>query len=63
MSVYARFIFNDLNSLDLKGEEFPSEGTATIFGKDIRLHPKAARQHVIFVPLYLPMLTHSGNDL
>lgn len=28
------------------GEEFPSEGTAFIFGKDIRSDPKAARQHV-----------------
>lgn len=38
-------LFNEL-SLCFPGEESPSEGTAFIFGKDIRTDPKAARCHV-----------------
>lgn len=35
------------------GEEFPTEGTAFIFGKDISSHPKAARRHVGLNPWFV----------
>uniref|UniRef100_A0A1D1XQT2 ABC transporter A family member 1 n=1 Tax=Anthurium amnicola TaxID=1678845 RepID=A0A1D1XQT2_9ARAE len=40
----------------LSGEENPTDGTAFIFGKDIRLHPKAARQHVGYCPQFDALL-------
>ncbi|CAM9002500.1 unnamed protein product [Rhodiola kirilowii] len=42
----------------LSGEEFPSEGTATIFGKDIRSHPKAARKHIGYCPQFDALLDY-----
>lgn len=33
----------------IAGEEYPSDGTAFIFGKDIRSDPKVARRHVRIV--------------
>uniref|UniRef100_A0A7N0VBS3 ABC transporter domain-containing protein n=1 Tax=Kalanchoe fedtschenkoi TaxID=63787 RepID=A0A7N0VBS3_KALFE len=40
----------------LCGEELPTDGTATIFGKDIRSHPKAARQHIGYCPQFDALL-------
>lgn len=40
---YHYFVFE----YDHTGEESPSGGTASIFGKDICSNPKAARRHVI----------------
>lgn len=40
----------------LSGEEHPSDGTAFIFGKDIRLNPKAARQHIGYCPQFDALL-------
>lgn len=42
----------------LSGEELPSEGTAFIFGKDIRKDPKAARQHIGYCPQFDALLEH-----
>lgn len=42
----------------LSGEVFPSEGTAFIFGKDIRSNPKAARQHIGYCPQFDALLEH-----
>ncbi|KAL3632486.1 Phospholipid-transporting ATPase abca1 [Castilleja foliolosa] len=36
----------------LSGEEKPTDGTAYIFGKDIRSNPKAARQHIGYCPQF-----------
>ncbi|KAJ8499332.1 hypothetical protein OPV22_009884 [Ensete ventricosum] len=36
----------------LTGEERPTDGTAYIFGKDIRLYPKAARHHIGYCPQF-----------
>ncbi|GFP92211.1 ABC transporter a family member 1 [Phtheirospermum japonicum] len=40
----------------LSGEEQPSDGTAYIFGKDIRSNPKAARQHIGYCPQFDALL-------
>ncbi|XP_022152229.1 ABC transporter A family member 1 isoform X2 [Momordica charantia] len=40
----------------LTGEESPSEGTAFIFGKDIRFDPKAARCHIGYCPQFDALL-------
>ncbi|MQL86249.1 hypothetical protein Taro_018782 [Colocasia esculenta] len=40
----------------LSGEEYPTDGTAYIFGKDIRLHPEAASQHVGYCPQFDALL-------
>ncbi|KAG8371966.1 hypothetical protein BUALT_Bualt12G0017800 [Buddleja alternifolia] len=40
----------------LSGEERPSDGTAYIFGKDIRSNPKAARQHIGYCPQFDALL-------
>ncbi|XP_042053846.1 ABC transporter A family member 1-like isoform X2 [Salvia splendens] len=40
----------------LSGEEYPSDGTAYIFGKDIRSNPKAARQHIGYCPQFDALL-------
>ncbi|XP_020526672.1 ABC transporter A family member 1 isoform X2 [Amborella trichopoda] len=40
----------------ISGEEHPTEGTAYIFGNDIRLHPKAARRHVGYCPQFDPLI-------
>ncbi|KAF7819038.1 ABC transporter A family member 1 isoform X1 [Senna tora] len=42
----------------LCGEESPSDGTACIFGKDIRSHPKAARQHIGYCPQFDALLEY-----
>ncbi|XP_059646285.1 ABC transporter A family member 1 isoform X5 [Cornus florida] len=36
----------------LSGEECPSDGTAFIFGKDIRSNPKAIRHHIGYCPQF-----------
>lgn len=36
----------------VSGEESPTDGTAFIFGKDIRSNPKAVRRHVCFNLFY-----------
>ncbi|XP_051151534.1 ABC transporter A family member 1 isoform X2 [Andrographis paniculata] len=40
----------------LSGEERPTDGTAYIFGKDIKSNPKAARQHVGYCPQFDALL-------
>ncbi|KAL7138460.1 hypothetical protein ABFS83_10G166000 [Erythranthe nasuta] len=40
----------------LSGEERPSDGTAYIFGKDIRSNPKAAHQHIGYCPQFDALL-------
>ncbi|XP_075638015.1 ABC transporter A family member 1 isoform X2 [Castanea sativa] len=40
----------------LSGEESPTDGTAFIFGKDIRSNPKAARQHIGYCPQFDALL-------
>ncbi|CAL9192995.1 unnamed protein product [Musa hybrid cultivar] len=40
----------------LTGEEKPTDGTAYIFGKDIRLYPKAARCHIGYCPQFDALL-------
>ncbi|CAL9065166.1 unnamed protein product [Musa banksii] len=40
----------------LTGEEKPTDGTAYIFGKDIRLYPKAARRHIGYCPQFDALL-------
>lgn len=40
----------------LSGEEYPSDGTALIFGKDIRMNPKAARRHIGYCPQFDALL-------
>ncbi|CAB4317029.1 unnamed protein product [Prunus armeniaca] len=40
----------------LTGEEFPTDGTACIFGKDICSNPKAARRHIGFCPQFDALL-------
>ncbi|KAI3471688.1 hypothetical protein Pfo_028338 [Paulownia fortunei] len=40
----------------LSGEERPSNGTAYIFGKDIRSNPKAAHQHIGYCPQFDALL-------
>ncbi|KAJ8755578.1 hypothetical protein K2173_022157 [Erythroxylum novogranatense] len=40
----------------LSGEESPTDGTAFIFGKDIRLDPKAVRRHIGYCPQYDALL-------
>ncbi|XP_048497581.1 ABC transporter A family member 1 isoform X3 [Beta vulgaris subsp. vulgaris] len=42
----------------LSGEECPSEGTAFIFGKDIRTNPKAARQNIGYCPQFDALLEY-----
>ncbi|XP_070027820.1 ABC transporter A family member 1 isoform X2 [Nicotiana sylvestris] len=40
----------------LSGEENPSDGTAFIFGKDIRSDPKVARRHIGYCPQFDALL-------
>lgn len=40
----------------LSGEEYPSDGTAFIFGKDIRSDPKVARRHIGYCPQFDALL-------
>lgn len=40
----------------LSGEEYPSDGTTFIFGKDIRSDPKVARRHVGYCPQFDALL-------
>ncbi|CAI9099895.1 OLC1v1036780C1 [Oldenlandia corymbosa var. corymbosa] len=40
----------------LCGEEYPTSGTAFIFGKDIRSNPKAARQRIGYCPQFDALL-------
>ncbi|KAL8261643.1 hypothetical protein R6Q59_025692 [Mikania micrantha] len=40
----------------LSGEVYPSDGTAFIFGQDIRLNPKAARQLIGYCPQFDALL-------
>lgn len=40
----------------LTGEECPTDGTAYIFGNDIRLDPKAARRHIGYCPQFDALL-------
>ncbi|WOK95547.1 ABC transporter A family member 1 [Canna indica] len=40
----------------LTGEKRPTDGTAYIFGNDIRLHPKAARRHIGYCPQFDALL-------
>ncbi|KAK6945284.1 ABC transporter-like, ATP-binding domain [Dillenia turbinata] len=40
----------------LTGEERPTDGTAVIFGKDIRANPKAARRHIGYCPQFDALL-------
>ncbi|KAG9457355.1 hypothetical protein H6P81_001863 [Aristolochia fimbriata] len=40
----------------LSGEETPSNGSAFIFGNDICVHPKAARQHIGYCPQFDALL-------
>ncbi|KAM7263046.1 hypothetical protein ACFE04_000729 [Oxalis oulophora] len=40
----------------LSGEESPTDGTAFIFGKDVRSNPKAARQHIGYCPQFDALL-------
>ncbi|KAJ4767254.1 ABC transporter A family member 1 [Rhynchospora pubera] len=40
----------------LTGEETPSDGTAYIFGNDIRSNPKAARRHIGYCPQFDALL-------
>ncbi|KAM0948803.1 putative ABC transporter, AAA+ ATPase domain, ABC transporter A [Dioscorea sansibarensis] len=40
----------------LTGEEYPSDGTAYIFGNDIRAHPKTARRHIGYCPQFDALL-------
>ncbi|KAK9987447.1 hypothetical protein SO802_032398 [Lithocarpus litseifolius] len=40
----------------LSGEESPTDGTAFIFGKDIRSNPKAARRHIGYCPQFDALL-------
>nr|XP_018630849.1 ABC transporter A family member 1 isoform X1 [Nicotiana tomentosiformis] len=40
----------------LSGEEHPSDGTAFIFGKDIRSNPKVARRHIGYCPQFDALL-------
>lgn len=40
----------------LSGEESPTDGTAYIFGSDIRMNPKAARQHIGYCPQFDALL-------
>ncbi|XP_019232032.1 PREDICTED: ABC transporter A family member 1 [Nicotiana attenuata] len=40
----------------LSGEENPSDGTAFIFGKDIRSDPKVARRHIGYCPQFDTLL-------
>ncbi|GER52514.1 ATP-binding cassette sub-family A member [Striga asiatica] len=42
----------------LSGEERPSDGTAYIFGKDIKSNPKAARQHIGYCPQFDALLEY-----
>ncbi|CAA0837437.1 ABC transporter A family member 1 [Striga hermonthica] len=42
----------------LSGEEHPSDGTAYIFGKDIKSNPKAARQHIGYCPQFDALLEY-----
>lgn len=48
-----QLIFRTVDSVCFcAGEEKPTDGTAYIFGKDIRLYPKAARRHVILIIIF-----------
>ncbi|ONK78401.1 uncharacterized protein A4U43_C02F18390 [Asparagus officinalis] len=40
----------------LTGEQCPTDGTAYIFGNDLRLHPKAVRQHIGYCPQFDALL-------
>ncbi|KAJ9184819.1 hypothetical protein P3X46_004507 [Hevea brasiliensis] len=40
----------------LSGEESPTDGTAFIFGKDIRSNPKAVRRHIGYCPQFDALL-------
>ncbi|KAL1813550.1 hypothetical protein ACET3Z_023615 [Daucus carota] len=40
----------------LSGEESPTGGTAYIFGSDMRMNPKAARQHIGYCPQFDALL-------
>ncbi|GAV57854.1 ABC_tran domain-containing protein/ABC2_membrane_3 domain-containing protein [Cephalotus follicularis] len=42
----------------LSGEESPTDGTAFIFGKDIRSNPKAARRHIGYCPQFDALLEY-----
>ncbi|KAK4797503.1 hypothetical protein SAY86_029829 [Trapa natans] len=42
----------------LTGEEYPTDGTAFIFGQDIRSNPKAARRHIGYCPQFDALLEH-----
>ncbi|GAB4843869.1 Phospholipid-transporting ATPase abca1 [Ancistrocladus abbreviatus] len=42
----------------LTGEEHPTDGTAFIFGKDIKSNPKAARKHIGYCPQFDALLEH-----
>ncbi|XP_074276823.1 ABC transporter A family member 1 isoform X2 [Silene latifolia] len=42
----------------LSGEEYPSEGTAFIFGKDILSDTRAARRHIGYCPQFDALLEH-----
>ncbi|XP_031398981.1 ABC transporter A family member 1 isoform X1 [Punica granatum] len=42
----------------LTGEEYPTDGTAFIFGRDIRSDPKAARRHIGYCPQFDALLEY-----
>ncbi|KAL8128675.1 hypothetical protein V2J09_017830 [Rumex salicifolius] len=42
----------------LSGEECPTDGTAFIFGNDIRSKPKATRKHIGYCPQFDALLEH-----
>ncbi|KAL3755279.1 hypothetical protein ACJRO7_002345 [Eucalyptus globulus] len=42
----------------LTGEEYPTGGTASVFGKDIRSNPKAARRHIGYCPQFDALLDY-----
>ncbi|XP_048142031.1 LOW QUALITY PROTEIN: ABC transporter A family member 1 [Rhodamnia argentea] len=42
----------------LTGEEYPTGGTAFVFGKDIRSNPKAARRHIGYCPQFDALLDY-----
>ncbi|CAL9121024.1 unnamed protein product [Musa textilis] len=51
------YIFRTVDSVCFcAGEERPTDGTAYIFGKDIRLYPKAARRHIGYCPQFDALL-------
>ncbi|KAL9264205.1 ABC transporter A family member 1-like protein [Drosera capensis] len=42
----------------LSGETYPTDGTAFVFGKNIRSNPKAARKHIGYCPQFDALLEH-----